>query len=220
MATEGENVGRGERRAGRPRAGTDAAALGPRFVEAVGFALDCHAHQRRKLSGAPYMAHLLAVAAIVLESGGQEDEAIAALLHDAIEDAGGAATAVQIRTQFGPRVAQIVAQCSDTDQIPKPPWAQRKAAFIARLPSVSAAARLVIAADKLHNVRSLLSDYHRRGEEIWAQFRGGRDGTLGYYRAVCAALENAGGGPLVDELRRAIAELDRAVAGRAEAAGG
>ncbi len=220
MGTEGESLYADQRSSSEPpAAGPDDRVLGPRFLEAVGFALECHAGQRRKLSGTPYVAHLLAVGATVLDHGAREDEAIAALLHDAIEDAGGRATRELIRERFGPRVAEIVEECSDTDQTPKPPWARRKAAFIARLPSASAAARLVIAADKLHNVRSLLADYRRLGDEVWVHFRGGREGTLGYYRAVCDALQQAGGGPLVAELQRAVAELDRAVAELDEAAG-
>jgi len=211
VATEGDNLNPAGNRPEEPSGcGPGDRALGLRFLEAVGFALHCHGRQRRKLSGTPYMAHLLAAAATVLDHGGDEDEAIAALLHDVIEDAGGPAAREQIRTRFGQRVAEIVTECSDTDQTPKPPWAQRKAEFIARLPSASASARLVIAADKLHNVCSLLGDYRRLGEEVWTRFRGGREGTLGYYRAVCAALKQAGETPLVAKLDRAVAELHEA----------
>jgi len=194
--------------------------LGPRFLEAVAFALESHTHQRRKGSNAPYLAHPLAVAAEVLEHGADEDEAIAALLHDVIEDAGGAKLREQLQRRFGRRVAEIVDECSDTDQNPKPPWKppwkERKAAFIARLPAVSASARLIIAADKLHNARSLLREYARVGEEVWKYFRGGREGTLRYYRSACEALKAAGGGPLVAELDRVVAELEQVAAGKAQ----
>ena len=145
-----------------------------------------------KLSGEPYLAHLLAVAAIVMEHGGNEDEAIAALLHDAVEDQGGLPTLEEIRRRFGPAVAEIVEGCSDAVVTPKPPWRQRKEAYIARLRNASASVRLVSAADKLHNARS-----HPRasivasGESLWANFRGGRDGTLWYYRTVVETLKQA-----------------------------
>ena len=158
-----------------------------------------HAEQRRKLSGEPYLAHLLAVAAIVMEHGGNEDEAIAALLHDAVEDQGGLATLEEIRRRFGRPVAEIVDGCTDAAETPKPPWRQRKEAFIARLTNAPASVRLVVAADKLHNARSILRDYRRLGESLWGHFRGGREGTLWYYRAVVercrqAEHDSAGGG--------------------------
>lgn len=179
-----------------------------RFEEALVFAARLHREQRRKGSDVPYVSHLLGVAALVLEYGGDEDEAIAALLHDAIEDQGGVAAWRKIQERFGDRVAYIVHQCSDTDQTPKPPWQERKNAFLARLAEAPPSALLVIAADKLHNVRSLIADHRRRGDEIWVRFSGGRDGTLWYYRAAVEILKKAIPGPLVQELARAVMELE------------
>ena len=187
-------------------------ALSERFCDALVFAARLHANQRRKLSGEPYVAHLLRVAGIVLEHGADEDEAIAALLHDAVEDQGGAATGRIIGERFGPRVAEIVRGCSDTDQTPKPPWRERKEAHLAHLREASASVRLISAADKLDNVRSILAAYRVMGEGIWERFRGGRDGTLWYFRSVVETLKQAGANPLVDELDRAVGELTRAIA--------
>ena len=179
-----------------------------RFEEALVFAARLHRDQRRKGGGVPYVSHLLGVASLVLEYGGDEDEAIAALLHDAIEDQGGVAAWRKIRERFGDRVAYIVHQCSDTDQTPKPPWQERKEAFLARLAEASPSALLVIAADKLHNARSLIADYRGCGEHVWTRFTGGRDGTLWYYRAAAETLKRAAPGPLVQELARAVTELE------------
>ncbi len=147
-----------------------------RFSDALVYAAALHAQQRRKVSGEPYLAHLLAVAAIVMEYGGSEDEAIAALLHDAVEDQGGLPTREEIRRRFGETVAAIVDGCTDTAESPKPPWRERKAAFLARLQDAPASVRRVVAADKLHNARSILREHRRLGEAIWGHFRGGRDG--------------------------------------------
>jgi (p)ppGpp synthase/HD superfamily hydrolase len=178
-----------------------------RLSEALSYVTALHAEQRRKVSGEPYLAHLLAVAAIVMEHGGNEDETIAALLHDAVEDQGGMATLGEIRRRFGATVAEIVEGCSDAMGSPKPPWRQRKESHIARLREASASVRLVVAADKLHNAASLLREYRRRGESLWASFHGGRDGTLWYYRAVTDVLKQAATTPIVEELDRAVEEL-------------
>jgi (p)ppGpp synthase/HD superfamily hydrolase len=180
-----------------------------RLAEALSYAAALHAEQRRKLSGEPYVAHLLAVAAIVMEYGGDEDEAIAALLHDAVEDQGGTATREEIGRRFGQRVAQIVDGCTDTAESPKPPWRERKEAFIARLANAPASVRLVVAADKLHNTRSILREYRRLGESLWGHFRGGRDGTLWYFRAVVDTLRRIETTPLVEELEAAVGEMER-----------
>jgi GTP pyrophosphokinase len=179
----------------------------PRFRDALLYAAQLHAEQTRKGSGTPYIAHLLAVAAIVLEHGGSEDEAIAALLHDAIEDQGGDATRQEIRRRFGDAVTAIVEGCTDTDQTPKPPWRARKEAYLAHLATASASVRLVSAADKLHNARTLVSDYRQLGEALWQRFNGGRDGTLWYYRELVKAYRRAGTSPLVEELARIVDEL-------------
>jgi (p)ppGpp synthase/HD superfamily hydrolase len=189
--------------------------LSSRFTDALCYAAALHMEQRRKVAGEPYVAHLLAVAALVLEYGGSEEEAIAALLHDAVEDQGGMATLAEIRGRFGDAVAEIVLGCSDTAESPKPPWRERKQSHIDRLASESAAIRLVVAADKLHNVRSLLREHRRRGESLWTSFHGGREGTLWYYRAVTDALKLVGPSPIVEDLDRAVAELI-AVAGKTQ----
>ena len=183
--------------------------LTSRFNDALLFAVELHAGQTRKVSGEPYVAHLLGVASIVLDYGADEDEAIAALLHDAIEDQGGPATGEEIRRRFGSAVAEIVEGCTDADTIPKPPWQQRKEAFLGRLEHASASIRLVAAADKLHNARSLLRDYRQQGEVIWNHFKGGREKTLWYYRAIVEILQRSGTTPLVEELDRTVSELER-----------
>jgi GTP pyrophosphokinase len=161
-----------------------AVKLGPRFRRAFLFAADKHARQTRKASTIPYIAHLMGVASLVLEFGGDEDMAIAALLHDVVEDCGGAPMLTQVRRRFGKRVAKIVDGCTDSDTYPKPPWRERKETYIRHLRRADAETRLVSAADKLNNVRSILSDYREVGETIWARFNGGRDGSVWYYRAL------------------------------------
>jgi (p)ppGpp synthase/HD superfamily hydrolase len=158
--------------------------LGPRFRRAFLFAADKHAKQARKASSIPYIAHLMGVASLVLEGGGDEDLAIAALLHDVVEDCGGAPMLQEVRRRFGSRVAKIVDGCTDADSYPKPPWRERKEKYIARLKKENAETRLVSAADKLNNIRSILSDYRALGESVWSRFNGGRDGTLWYYRTL------------------------------------
>jgi len=126
--------------------------LGPRFLRAFQFATDKHAGQTRKASAIPYIAHLMGVASLVLEAGGDEDLAIAALLHDVVEDCGGAPMLNEVRRRFGRRVARIVEGCTDADSYPKPPWRERKEGYIRRLRSADADTRLVSAADKLNIV--------------------------------------------------------------------
>src|SRR6202045_4204500 len=160
------------------------AALGPRLQRAFRYAAGKHAGQTRKQTAVPYLSHLMAVASLVLEAGGDEDLAIAALLHDVVEDCGGAPMLNQVRRRFGKRVASAVEGCTDAERYPKPPWRKRKEAYIRRLRSADADTRLVSAADKLNNVRSILTDYRAVGESVWARFKGGREGTLWYYRAL------------------------------------
>lgn len=186
--------------------------LSERFTDALTFATQLHATQTRKGSGVPYIAHLLAVASIALEHGANEDEAIAALLHDAIEDQGGAATREEIRHRFGNTVTEIVDGCTDADTTPKPPWRPRKEAYIAHIPTASASVRLVSAADKLHNARSILNDYRLMGDSVWNRFQGGKTGTLWYYRSMLDAFRKAGSTPLIDELDRVVSELEELVA--------
>ena len=185
--------------------------LSERFTEAVTFAAQLHSDQKRKGTEIPYIAHLLAVASITLEHGANEDEAIAALLHDVIEDQGGAATREEIRRRFGDTVTEIVDGCTDTDTTPKPPWHQRKEAYIAHIPTASVSVRLVSAADKLHNSRSILNDYRVLGESVWKRFKGGKEGTLWYYRSLVEAFRKAGSTHLIDELDRVVSELEHLV---------
>lgn len=189
--------------------------LSERFTDALTFATQLHTNQTRKGGGVPYISHLLGVASIALEYGANEDEAIAALLHDAIEDQGGAATREEIRHRFGDVVTEIVDGCTDSDQTPKPPWLQRKEAYIAHVPTASASVRLVSAADKLHNVWSILKDYRLLGDAVWERFQGGKDGTLWYYRSLVKAFHTAESTPLVEEFERVVDELERLVGIRA-----
>jgi GTP pyrophosphokinase len=184
-------------------------SLSPRFESALTYAARLHAGQTRKGTATPYLAHLLAVTGIVLENNGDEDEAIAALLHDAVEDQGGAATREEIRRRYGDRVAEIVDGCTDTDSVPKPPWRARKEAYIAHLTSASPSVRLVSAADKLHNARSILMDYREQGEALWGRFTGGREGTLWYYRTLVEKLHPLGPSRIVQELERVVREIER-----------
>jgi GTP pyrophosphokinase len=186
--------------------------LTERFDEALAFASALHRDQTRKGSRVPNVAHLLAVASIALENGAGEDEAIAALLHDAVEDQGGPKVRREIARRFGERVAAIVDECSDTDQDPKPPWRERKEAYLAHLRHASPAARFVCACDKLHNARSVVADYERLGEDLWEVFNGGREGTLWYYRAIADALAEGGASPVVAELRRTVERLEELAA--------
>ena len=158
--------------------------LGSRFLRAFEFAAEKHKNQTRKASTIPYIADLMGVASLVLEAGGDEDLAIAALLHDVVEDCGGVPMLQEVRRKFGTRVAKVVDGCTDADTYPKPPWRERKENYIARLKKENADTRLVSAADKLNNVRSILSDYRAIGESVWSRFNGGREGTLWYYRTL------------------------------------
>jgi GTP pyrophosphokinase len=184
-------------------------ALSPRFDDALVFATRLHAEQVRKDTAIPYVSHLLSVAALVLEHGGTEDEAIAALLHDAVEDQGGRPTLEAIRERFGPAVAAIVDGCTDSETTPKPPWRARKEAYLAHLAGASRSVRLVSASDKLHNARCILADYRSLGEALWTRFTGGREGTLWYYRALVEAFRGAGGAPPLPELERVVGEIER-----------
>lgn len=181
--------------------------LGPRFNDALTYALELHGRQRRKGSGVPYIAHLLAVAALVIEDGGDEDQAIAGLLHDAVEDQGGRKTLETIRQRFGERVALIVEGCSDTDQTPKPPWRQRKNAYIAHLRTASPEVRRVSLADKLHNSRSILNDL-LSGECVWERFKGGKEGTLWYYRSLLEVFRQTDTSAMVQEFAWVVERIE------------
>jgi (p)ppGpp synthase/HD superfamily hydrolase len=183
--------------------------LSARFEDALIYATQLHATQVRKSGDVPYISHLLGVAALVLDYGGDEDEAIAALLHDAIEDQGGDATRTEIRRRYGNRVTEIVDGCTDTDITPKPPWRERKEAYIAHIATADPSVRLVSAADKLYNVRATLRDLREHGEATWRRFNGGRDGTIWYYRSLVDAFSRFERHPIVSELSRAVSELEQ-----------
>jgi (p)ppGpp synthase/HD superfamily hydrolase len=186
----------------------NAVKLGSRFLEAFAFAAEKHAGQVRKASTTPYIAHLMGVTSLVLEFGGDEDMAIAALLHDVVEDCGGAPMLAEVKRRFGSRAAKIVEGCTDSDTDPKPPWKQRKEDYLRHLKDADAETKLVSAADKLNNVRSIISDYREVGEVVWQRFNGGREGTLWYYRALLDEFQQQPN-RLVRELEIAVLELDR-----------
>jgi (p)ppGpp synthase/HD superfamily hydrolase len=184
--------------------------LGPRFMRAFAFAAEKHKGQTRKASTIPYISHLMGVTSLVLEFGGDEDLAIAALLHDVVEDCGGAPVLKEVKRRFGSRVAKVVDGCTDTDTTPKPPWQQRKEDYIRHLKTAAADTRLVSAADKLNNVRSIIADYREINDEIWARFNGGREGTLWYYRALLNEFQRKPN-RLIREFALAVGELERMV---------
>jgi (p)ppGpp synthase/HD superfamily hydrolase len=188
---------------------TETPLLTARFERALVYAAQLHRHQLRKVTSIPYVSHLLSVAALVLEDGGNEDEAIAALLHDAVEDRGGRKTLETIREKFGDGVASIVENCSESEIIPKPPWQERKLATIERQRQASPEVRRVVLADKLHNARSILSDLHRYGEEVWSRFQGGKERTLWFYHSLIEADKEAGSSFLTDELERVVKALEK-----------
>lgn len=183
--------------------------LGDRFERALVLAARLHRRQNRKGTTVPYVAHLLGVCSLVLEHGGGEDEAIAALLHDAVEDQGGRPTFESIRERFGEEVAAMVAACTDAWTSPKPAWKKRKAEYLERLPGESDGTLLISAADKLYNVRSIVTAYRAHGELVWGRFAQGRDEQLWYLRSVAAVLRSTGRVPpaLLDDLDRELAAL-------------
>jgi len=189
--------------------------LSERFREALAFAAEAHDGQGRKGTAVPYVAHLLGVTAIVLEYGGDEEQAIAALLHDAIEDQGGDAMRRQIRERFGGRVTEMVDDCTDAEIIPKPPWKERKLAYLAHIPASREDSLLVAMADKLYNSRAIVHDLRHEGVVVFERFKGGRDGTVWYYHAVteayAARAPQGKAAVLLEELRHTVAALGRAV---------
>jgi len=194
---------------------TPVMVLSARFEDALVYANVVHRNQRRKSTQIPYVSHLLGVASIVLEFGGDEDEAIAALLHDAREDQGGERELEQIRSRFGDRVAAIVAGCSDDmpeDPKHKLPWPERKATYQEHIRSTTdRSVLLVSAADKLHNARATLYDLRRHGPSVWSRFKAGRDASLWNYRSLIDAYSaHSSDGRVsgvVNELRRVVEEL-------------
>jgi len=181
----------------------------PRLRHAFDYAATLHAADLRKGARIPYLSHLLEVCAIVMRYGGNEDAAIAALLHDAAEDHGGKPRLVDIQRNFGKAVASIVEECTDSTTIPKKPWEVRKRAYVKHLPEASKGGLLVSAADKLSNVRAILADHYAIGDDIYKRFNRPKRRTLWYYNALSKAFTAHLGGDLPKELRRTVAELNR-----------
>ena len=183
--------------------------LSDRFTNAIKLAAELHSDQLRKGTNIPYISHLLGVTSLVLEHGGNEDEAIAAMLHDAVEDQGGEETLELINTQFGVNVAAIVQGCTDSYEIPKPSWRDRKENYIKHLAAASPSVRLVSNADKLHNARAILNDLRVCGESLWQRFNGGREGTLWYYKSLANTFIELNNSALAGELNRTVNEIER-----------
>ncbi len=183
--------------------------LSPQFEKALIYATRIHGGKLRKKTRIPYVAHILGVTAIALEYSANETEAIAALLHDAVEDCGGAKRLRDIERKFGKKVARIVEGCTDTFQTPKPPWRERKENYIAHLKRAAASTWLVSAADKLHNARAILHNLREEGDNLWSRFNGGKEGALWYYRSLVSAFREHGSNELIEELDRVMTEIER-----------
>jgi GTP pyrophosphokinase len=183
--------------------------LTDRFLDAIRYAAEAHEDQTRKGTQVPYLSHLLGVASIVLGDGGNEDEAIAALLHDAAEDQGGRARLEDIRQRYGDAVARIVEACTDSWNTPKEPWIERKRRYVAHAAALDAAALRVSAADKVHNAYAILRDLRTIGERVWGRFSASPDDVVWYYKSLVQAFRQAGGGPLVEELDRIVRGIER-----------
>ena len=182
----------------------------PRFAEAFLFAERLHCAQERKKTQVPTVSHLMAVTALVLENGGGENEAIAALLHDAAEDCGGHPVLEEIRRRFGDSVASIVEDCSDTLESPKPRWQPRKQSYLGHLETAPESTLLVSLADKVHNVRSLAFEYRRVGDRLWKRFTASQEETIWYYQSLLEIFRRRCPDqhrPLVNELSRALRDL-------------
>ena len=187
--------------------------LTQRYADAVAYASALHANQVRKSTTIPYISHLLGVSSLVLEAGGDEDMAIAALLHDGPEDQGGQATLNEIRERFGDRVAHIVEGCSDSlseDPNNKAPWKERKERYLAHLKDADDDTLTVSLADKLHNARSIVSDLMITGPSTWDRFNASPNDILWYYNQILATGRVKGGNTLLlTNLAEAIAEMTR-----------
>lgn len=188
-----------------PAMTTEPTLLGSRFDAAFAWASQLHREQRRKGTPVPYLAHLLGVASLALEMGADEDGAIAALLHDAVEDQG--VTVADVEGRFGPAVARIVADCTDADTVPKPPWRARKQAYLDALPAKPATSLRVSLADKTYNARAIVDDLRVHGDALWSRFTGGRDGSLWYYEELASVFARVAPGPAADRFARIVAEM-------------
>jgi (p)ppGpp synthase/HD superfamily hydrolase len=176
--------------------------LSSQFESALVYAARLHQAQRRKVNGVPYVSHLLSVAALVLEDGGDEEEAIAALLHDAVEDQGGEATLQEIRRRFGDRVAEIVTGCTALPQLPGQNWREHKRQYLAQVRQASASVQRVVLADKLHNGRCLLANLRECGPRMWQVFSGSQADLVWFYQECVRLFESMRSGWMVEELRQ------------------
>jgi (p)ppGpp synthase/HD superfamily hydrolase len=186
-----------------------ATKLSGRLDDAFQYAHAVHAEQTRKGTASPYISHLMGVSSIVLDDGGSEEEAIAALLHDAAEDHGGRDRLADIRRRFGDAVARIVEDCTDSWDEPKPPWAERKRAYVEHARKLPGPSLRVSAADKVHNAYAILRDVRNIGEAVWDRFSATADDVVAYYEGLVRAYREAGGGRLVDELDRIVRGIRR-----------
>jgi (p)ppGpp synthase/HD superfamily hydrolase len=187
--------------------------IGPKFQDSLLYAMEIHKGDVRKETTIPYVSHLFAVCALVLEDGGNEDEAIAALLHDTMEDHPEKVTSSDIETRFGSRVARLVELCTDTPPDyrggEKPPWHERKAAYIERIRKETYPRCRVALADKLHNLRSIVMDYRRLGDQVWERFNAPKQDQLRYHQALLSAFRDAQAPDhLVHELELLVTELE------------
>ena len=186
--------------------------LSEKFQKALIYTTRAHSNQMRKKTGIPFIAHILGVTAIAMEYGADETEAIGALLHDTVEDCGGAERLRDIRQKFGDDVARIVDGCTDSYETPKPPWLERKRAYIEHLKEADSSTRLVSASDKLHNTRAILAELRRTGPGVFDRFSGKTDGTLWYYRTLVIAFRQHGDHTdLTDELDRVVTQIENFV---------
>jgi (p)ppGpp synthase/HD superfamily hydrolase len=183
--------------------------LSGRFEAGVGYAIEAHGSQTRKGRETTYVSHLLGVASLVLDDGGDEDEAIAALLHDVAEDHGGRARLDDVRLQFGDKVARIVEACTDSWSVPKEPWIERKTRYVDHARHLAADELRVSVADKVHNAWSILRDLRTIGDRTWDRFQAKPDDVIWYYQSLVRSFREAGGNPLVDELARIVRGIER-----------
>ena len=197
--------------------------LSARFTQALDYVRHLHI-ETRKGSKIPAMAHLLGVASLVIGEAGHapvevtEDMAIAALLHDAVEDHGGQRRLEDVEHSFGAEVARMVEGMSDSlaeDGDDKESWEERKARYVKRLETEPLDVQLISVADKLYNVRTIVADYREAGEEIWQRFKRGREQQMWYYRELLRVFRTRPTNRIVDEFERVVEELERLIAGRA-----
>jgi len=181
--------------------------LSDRFQTALDLALELHQDQERKGSREPYFAHLMSVSALVLENGGSENQAIAALLHDAVEDQGGLPTLERIKREFGEEVSDIVDGCTDAYTHFESPWKERKLGYLENLKTAPNSILLVSLSDKVHNARSVLRDFQKEGDVIWERFKGGKSGTLWYYQSLANIFDKSPYSFLKQELRQIVEEI-------------